>query len=564
MIKIFIERTRRHTKINALLILKKQIDSHPEQADLLRKMTEGDFERIFSSPAVRVKVADALINGFATRHQEFFQRVTYHHLEFQSAPSSSTVFLSASPELQWIIDSKQYEVEPNTELVRKQWALGLHLIEQLKMSRLLEIVDCVDLVVGLQYEWGAIRAFSNPKFPGFIAINVNAPAVIMAEQMIHESMHVAIASALELETDYQGLTDSTLASFSPFADSVRTLDRVVHGFLSYFAVHKFWSALKQSDEKKELELLTSAFAQGGDYREIIHKRLAVIHQRLQAARLFLDDAMSSEISEKFIRLFHEFFPGDDDILVNASSRNAIINNAGYQRTQELMSPIARAEVELARAGNKVSRVSVSMGSVSTQGFSLAMDGPVVPASWVVCPVKDDRLDGFSNLSSAERSVLQAEPGDDVHLYISKTPELARQAAKLDMQGDAGGLFKIPECCRNWFAKRWHAHVALGGDLFAVMINDHQKNNRLKVAKECDVSAMFRGGGLCWHFPCSPTCGSTIQIIRERLNELSRINPELLSELQSIEVKKIWLDEDGRYLTQVSTENGMKHILVEFI
>lgn len=560
----FIERTRRHTKINALLVLKRRIESYPKEAATLGLMPKDVFERIFSSSASRISVADILIHVNVSRSETFFQTIKKKYYEFQKEPDFCPKFLGSSNELQWIVDSSQYKLEKNPELVREQWMLGMELIEQLNVPQLRKIVGCVDLVAGIQYEWAAVRAFSNSKFPGFVAININAPAVILAEQMIHEAMHVGIASCLEHEDDYQGLTNMNLAAFSPFTDSVRPLCRVVHGVLSYLAVYKFWIALKDHCEKRGCKSLSRAFGQEGKYLEIINKRLDVVNHRIQVARLFLDDAMPSDLVKQFIQLFREFFPEDNGFFQVSGTRQSIIRQAGYQRQQVSLSAIARAEVALAHAGNKVSRLSISVQSVSMLGFALAIAGPVVPASWVVCPIKDERLDGFSNISSAERTVMQAEPDDDVHLYVAKTAKLARQAAKLDLQGEAGGLFKIPECCRKWFAECWNDHAANGGDLYAVMIREHQKNNNLQIARECDVSAMFRGGGLCWHFPCSPMCLSTIEVVQERYDILNRINPELLVELLEAGVQSIWLEDNGRYSTQEKIRDGRNYIAVEFV
>jgi hypothetical protein len=140
-------------------------------------------------------------------------------------------------------------------------------------------------------------------------------------------------------------------------------------------------------------------------------------------------------------------------------------------------------------------------------------------------------------------------GDEIHLYIAADSHTAQRAASLDTRNEAGSMFGIPECCQRWFGERWENCRAQGGDLFAEMIRTHHVDGHLQVAQECDASAMFRGGGLCWHFPCGPKCEATIAAIHSRKEALLNLDASLVATLLSAQVQQLWLAENGRYHTR---------------
>ena len=540
---IFIDRTRHHARIRALLVLRNRIATHPEEADALRAMTVADFDRLFSSPEVRLTVADILISGSDQQHEEFFGNLASGRLEV--APRVRA-FLARSPLLERFIDPARHVVEPDPDLVREQWGRGLDLIDRLCSRTLSDIARCADLVAGLRYEWGEARGFSDPKIPGFIAFNVCAPPDVLAEQIVREATHVAVASFLDLDPRFRQLATQDVAAFSPFTESVRTVDRVVLGIISHFAVLQLWRAIA---DKPTTDSSPSGFGACGDRSSIVAQRIDELARRLRAALLFLSDTLEPTALESFSALFCEFFPTDEAFLHSHGTRKTVVHEAGYRMSSVALAPIVRAEILLAFAGRKVSRITVPMRSVAAIGFPLSAKGSVVPASWVVSPVSDDRLNGFSNVSGAERPVLEAGSEDEVHLYVSHDAALARAAAYLDGRGQAGEVLGIPECCRRWFNERWDDCRKRGGDLFADMVREYQRAGRLTVARECDASSMFRGGGLCWHFPCTPNCEATVASIRARRTALNAIDPELVGLLQSASVDHLWLDASGCYHTE---------------
>ena len=72
---IFIERTRRHAAISALLVLQRRIAADPERAGKLRAMPGADFERIFLDPHTdAVSVLRSSPPSFFSPHPPRFPR----------------------------------------------------------------------------------------------------------------------------------------------------------------------------------------------------------------------------------------------------------------------------------------------------------------------------------------------------------------------------------------------------------------------------------------------------------------------------------------------------------
>ena len=73
--------------------------------------------------------------------------------------------------------------------------------------------------------------------------------------------------------------------------------------------------------------------------------------------------------------------------------------------------------------------------------------------------------------------------------------------------------------------------------------------------------MYRGGGLCWHFPCSPDCAETIRIVGERRDFLTKHDPGLLRELDRANRDAVSLLPDGSYRDGISDVRG--RVVVSF-
>ena len=280
-------------------------------------------------------------------------------------------------------------------------------------------------------------------------------------------------------------------------------------------------------------------------KEVIDKRIETLSSRVSLAIRLLADGVGRDVAMESIYHALKRIAIDSEWLQWRNVDSNLFTLNGYPRAAELK-PIEQAELLLAAHGHKVSRISSSMADLRTRGFAIAGQAPTVVSGSAFYQIDDEKLGGFSNIAFyCDLSAARSE--DLVHLYVAFDIELARKAAFLDAQNCAGELFGIPKCCRNWFDAAWPKVVGDGGDAFAHMIRLQNRSHEIYVSPECDATAMYRGGGLCWHFPCSPHCDNTISLIKQRRLQLEIINPSLLQELEFAKRDSIALTNDGVYV-----------------
>lgn len=486
-------------------------------------------------PSVRIAAADWAIAGTP--------------FDYTEALSSGGVLQKLFPkpfallptnELARIIGAKKDTVVADLSVVYRAWEAALETLGLPQNQRFAPLLEGVELIAGIESGWGEICSFSNPKFPGFIAFGVHSPPAIIAEQVIHEAVHINLAATLLLNEELADLRKDDLGVLSPFTNSVRTVERLVHGLVSYSAVLAFWRDLAASTRAENALEVTSEEAE-----RICRQRIELLAARIQVGLLSLRDA-GGQWLVSMVQNTAEDELGIPLPQESSISRSKVVALSDVATDPTTLSPIQRAEVMLAALGHKVSRISTSLRSSGAVGFSIMKQAAVVGSPYAVNEVRDSRLGGFSNVASNEQCVLDAPPDFAVHLYVSKDAELARAAAIRDKTNEADVLFQIPACCSNAFKSRWSTVANAGGDLFADMLRRNQSSGTVMVARECDVSALYRGEGLCWHFPCSPTCSATIQIVRERQRIVEATDAELLSELTKTKPSTIRLNSEGGY------------------
>ena len=473
-------------------------------------------------------------------------------LETCPAPSVGPYVLPNNADLQGIVgDPLAQAIVNEPEMVLDAWRRACRTLSILQLGKLARTVEAVDLLAGLDGPYGEIRSFSNPGFPGFVALGIRNPDVILAEQAIHEAVHVVFSAHLALRDELSPLLDERAGALSPFTNSVRTIERVAHGILSYSAVHRLWAAVGGSAAAPSLLGIQDRF----QCHDIIARRLKTLEQRLALATLHFCDAAGAEAFNVLcavaddllgLALAAPFRPGGDALVAEAAKQPF---------APASLNAIERAEIALASVGMKASRITVRFADLPAVAFPLAAHCAVVPASWVVSPVPDPKLSGFSNLSGPASHVLDASSDSEVYLYLHQNPAIARQAAILDLTDEAGELLGIPACCRRWFQQNWPVAKSYGGDAFALMLRQAAKVGEVHMVPECDASAMYRGGGLCWHFPCSPVCTETVALVTQRRVYLQGSNPLLLAELEAAYRRTFSLLEQGGYVDGVCADQG---------
>lgn len=529
---------RQHTRLSVLSAIARICNGNPDASRCLRSIPAKKFEVAYQDASLRLSIASMELAGMPLETESIVKLVR------DALPRSRTTeFLAVDSRIGAILGASAPPGESDPSVTESAWMSATAAVESTGAAGLVGLLRSVDLVVGLQGPWGEIRALSNPAIPGFVAIGVNSPPAILAEQALHESMHVALSARIALDPSTERLCDSRVGVLSPFTNSVRTSERVVHGLMSYGVVLSLWISL----EKSPLLATLLAVESEDRARAICRRRIETIGARLAVAELALQDAAGQEVVVMVRDMFTELsgLPAPWDAAVPAS-RQTVVDRSGFLSGLFHLRPIERAEATLALAGEKVSRLSVPLQRSGEIGFGLLALGPVVASATAVRPVPDERIGGFSNVATTIRPVLEAHPDDEVYLFLANEATLARRAAVLDLEDQAGELLGIPDCCRARFAERWPSVRTLGGDMFVDMLQTHARFGRIEVAVECDASAMYRGGGLCWHFPCTPRCNMTIEIVKRRRAILRAIAPDLLPALDAAIARHVVIDTSGRY------------------
>ena len=157
------------------------------------------------------------------------------------------------------------------------------------------------------------------------------------------------------------------------------------------------------------------------------------------------------------------------------------------------------------------------------------------------------MNEFANLFAGNAcGLLDAGNGYEVQLYVAGESGKVREAFELDQDDAAGSLFDIPMCCQTFFGRLWKQIALQGGDLFATLLRRApSKDGRLVIPWSCNAAAMYFGGGLCWHFPCSLDCEATRVTIDARRRALLSIDSDLATRLVAIQNRAfLWSPETG--------------------
>jgi hypothetical protein len=543
-----------HSRASVLLALRAAMTSNLPGAKELAAISAERVRTFLLDPDLRLWAADVHINGASPDPTTPLSLV-----EMKPRQVERPFVPRDMGRLSRILGRPHSEsVVHDANSVLKAWRNGQDALKALGFDNLVRLTDTVDIVVGLQCAWGEIRALSNPLAPGFVAFGVNNPAGILAEQAVHEATHVNFAARVATDPGYEGFDDDTVSVPSPFTGSLRTVERVAHGVISYSVVELLWDAIASREAPLDfLEIGDTATTQ-----RFAAVRAAGVRDRVRLGLAALRDAGGPSVLAKMATTYEELTGRAP--FWNADPAPELRRLADWSNIAPAMTDLPsvhQAEIALAADGMKASRISVPLEKAYKMALALAKHVAVVGGRWATTTITDPRLGGFSNISGEMTDILRAPPGSVAHLYLHVDPDFARMAAQQDLNDDAGDLFGIPTCCQNAFKEHWPRVSAVGGDLFGDMIRRFAKEGSCTVARECDATAMYRGGGLCWHFPCRPDCGATIQTVQQRRSALKSLNPDLLRELDRANAEVLTLAATGHYLLRASA--GLGNIVVEF-
>ncbi|VTY39425.1 mod_HExxH: HEXXH motif domain protein [Xylophilus ampelinus] len=376
-------------------------------------------------------------------------------------------------------------------------------------------------LLGLKGAYGHVRAFSDPKLPGFLAIGVSNPPGVVAEQLVHESVHTHLWCYLQLNPGVADTFGALFGAHSNYVKRARSAVRIAHGALSYGAVCSFWLAVRQAGL---CEIATGVAEL--EARSLVDQRIETLRLRvgtsLAALRNICRQGEFQALAEAAGLLWclaavPVRYLGAPD--VEAQMRAIASSDMGA---------ISKAEIILAVMGHKQTRSVLPVDRLAFLDDFARAGGRYVIGREAVVSAADDQCAGFSNVVASAQPLDGAGPGTDVFVYFGQQLDDIEQTARLDAENGAGTCLGIPACCQEWFRNHWEAARTQGGDLFARLLLAQPPIS--DCFAECNAAGMYVGRGLCWHFPCSPTCEFTRATVRLRAQLLSGVVPALAEQL----------------------------------
>ncbi|MBM3396688.1 MAG: hypothetical protein FJY37_19080, partial [Betaproteobacteria bacterium] len=392
----------------------------------------------------------------------------------------------------------------------------------------------IDVCAGTAGIRGEIRSFSNPHMPGLIVLAINNPLCFLTEQLVHEATHVQLGLLLETDDLLAELLSAMPGCFSPFTDSVRTAERVFHGVLSYGRVLSLWRRF-HAHETFDPSWLDCASADAA--QAIIEKRITELEARVGTGWRSLIAAASDDEVHMLTDVFERLLEYSPDVHLETKERASI---------GALLRPIPRAEFILATHGRKVSRISLGMVDATIQREMVTAALPCCYSNYAYLPDHDQHLRRFSNTFRSSCKLIDAGPEHEVLCYVGKDRAVVREAFDLDLDDAAGSFFGIPLCCSQFYERTWSHVRGSGGDLFSELLKKSATSSQINVSWPCNAAAMYAGGGLCWHFPCSVDCQATQELVNQRFVDLVNLDCSLAERLMALQKSAFFWSPSGGY------------------
>ena len=224
----------------------------------------------------------------------------------------------------------------------------------------------------------------------------------------------------------------------------------------------------------------------------------------------------------------------------------------------LLNHQATAEIVLAVAGNKMSRISGR--SDLFRELAKQLEIPFFISSQSVASACDDNLSGFSNISAKGDRIRDLSGDWDVYAYFGGSSAEQALLSVLDQLDLGGSALGIPSCCREYFSKVWPlACRDQDGDVayFSLSSPDFAgASGEIDMAWQCNPYGMYAGGGLLWHFPCSLRCHSTIEVVTKRYELLASIDGGFAEDCRRFQQIPVLVRPDRSFHFEASSGNGV--------
>jgi hypothetical protein len=377
--------------------------------------------------------------------------------------------------------------------------------------------------------------------------------VLLAEQIIHESSHVQLGLAIEHDDNLFETIRTMPACYSPFTQSIRTAERVLHGVVSYGRALEFWRKVSEHSGSFTQWFKIDNTVECAD---VARQRIAEIEGRVYRGwRALISCASANEI-EVISGVYETVAQSKPDFLLSAAEK---------QELSKALPPIPLAELLLAIAGVKASRINVGVVASDTHRAILESGIAHCYSNGAFLPGTDENLGLFFNRFVSSCGLLDATSKHEALCYVAGSPELARKAWELDGDDAAGELFGIPACCRSFYWTQWPKVRRSGGDLFGALLVEHCSDKNVVISWQCNAAAMYLGGGVCWHFPCSLHCSNTKAIIEDRLKYLVKLDARLARGLEILQRRSfLWSQARGYGFLPPSADANTRLTAVEWI
>lgn len=434
------------------------------------------------------------------------------------------LMLGDSELLRILVGENPSPIAADVESWREQATAGLRYLAEVSPSQHARVLEHVRMIASFDETPGPLQSLSAGELPGFILARcMNGPAEV-GDQFVHETSHQMLDRFLAGQQDLVDELRGSPAAYSPFFQQPRPALKLLHGVVSYLEVLRFWQEV------------TSSEAYGPHLsRYAAETRLAHVKRLCEIGLRSLRAVATVEAWRRWARhleaLCPAFAPLDEERTATATT---VTTKMLVERVGRLawIQPIERAEVLLAVAGRKISRVSVSLARGAD--LALALDPLLTPLfSRHVFRTRPERLKGtFSNLAERTFEYYKPPPGATVYAYVARDPEALREAVAADEDDEAGQALGIPACCRAHFAAHWDdARARFEGDLLAWSLEAISGRDDSGVLPwQSNAFAMVAGEGLTWHFPCSFRCPATVQAITRRAKALAHLDAALSNRL----------------------------------
>jgi hypothetical protein len=137
--------------------------------------------------------------------------------------------------------------------------------------------------------------------------------------------------------------------------------------------------------------------------------------------------------------------------------------------------------------------------------------------------------GFSNRFATRHPQRHPEARWLVYLARNRRAAVAAQHAEdRDSSDEFASTLRYPECCMAFYRRQWSlAERCHQGDLFP--FSNEATTTRIPGHLLLNFGANYFGGGWTSFFPCSLTCSSAVQLLREDRLRVRSIDPDLANE-----------------------------------